>query len=152
MSVLTINEAKSHQKIDDDDDSEIQRKLESAELMAARFMGRYFYASDADKIAGYEEVASILNEAKIKATQLELNANNSTEQEERDFYLEQAKKIRRESRTEAAMRINGVVINPVIRAGVLLTFGYLYETREASKDLPVSAQNTLFPFRINLGV
>ncbi|HFG4486345.1 head-tail connector protein [Acinetobacter baumannii] len=152
MSVLTISEAKSHQKIDDDDDSEIQRKLESAELMAARFMGRYFYASDADKIAGYEEVASILNEAKIKATQLELNANNSTEQEERDFYLEQAKQIRRESRTEAAMRINGVVINPVIRAGVLLTFGFLYETREASKDLPVSAQNTLFPFRINLGV
>lgn len=152
MSVLTISEAKSHQKIDDDDDSEIQRKLESAELMAARFMGRYFYANDADKIAGYEEVASILNEAKIKANHLEENSKNASDEEERDFYLEQAKQIRRESRTEAAMRINGVVINPVIRAGVLLTFGYLYETREATNELPVSAQNTLFPFRINLGV
>ncbi|HIN56167.1 MAG TPA: phage gp6-like head-tail connector protein [Acinetobacter pittii] len=152
MSVLTISEAKSHQKIDDDDDSEIERKLESAELMAARFMGRYFYASDADKIAGYEEVASILNEAKIKANQLEENSKNASDEEERDFYLEQAKQIRRESRTEAAMRINGVVINPVIRAGVLLTFGYLYEIREATNELPVSAQNTLFPFRINLGV
>ncbi|MDD9317866.1 head-tail connector protein [Acinetobacter lactucae] len=152
MSVLTISEAKSHQKIDDDDDSEIQRKLESAELMAARFMGRYFYANDADKIAGYEEVASILNEAKTKAAQLEESANNSSDQDERDFYLEQAKQIRRESRTEAAMRINGVLINPLIRAGVLLTFGYLYESREATKELPVSAENTLFPFRINLGV
>ncbi|MCT9452042.1 hypothetical protein B9Y01_10690 [Acinetobacter baumannii] len=152
MSVLTISEAKSHQKIDDDDDSEILSKLESAELMAARFMGRYFYANEADKNAGLEEVANILNEAKTKASQFEENARNANDQEVREFYMNQAKQILYESRTEASMRINGVVINPVIRAGVLLTFGFLYETREATAELPVSAENTLFPFRINLGV
>lgn len=149
MSVLTVDDAKAQSRIDfDDDDSLVQSKLDAAESMAVQFMGRYFYKDQADLSTAIQSVPDILAQAKADADNMIATATGDT----KCFFENAAVNLKRDANKEANMRINGIVLNPQIAAGVLLIFGYLYETREDVDDLPQAAKNVLQPFRVNLGV
>lgn len=149
MTTLTLNDAKAHVYVDyDEDDSLIQDKLEAAELRAAEFMGRYFYQDEAQLLAAQNEVASILDNSRAKTDEL----LNNTSAANKVFFNKAAKGILRDSEKEARMRMNGLVINAQIRAGVLLILGYLFESREDSELMPKAAEQLLQPYRKDLGV
>lgn len=148
MSVLTIDEAKLHQKIDhDDEDEDIREKLEASESMVAHYMGRNIYSDQESLESDFNKIQEIQFNAKNEIENLALifdidsdNYKNTAAQKQRDLYQ------------KILMILNGIVINSHIRAGILLTFGYLYEVREDIGDLPQAAKNVIQPFRINLGV
>lgn len=149
MTTLTLNDAKAHVYVDyDEDDFLIQDKLEAAELRAAEFMGRYFYQDEAQLLAAQNEVASILDNSRTKMDELLNNASTAN----KGFFNKAAKGILRDSEKEARMRMNGLVINAQIRAGVLLILGYLFESREDSELMPKAAEQLLQPYRKDLGV
>lgn len=148
MSVITIEEAKLHQRIDhDDEDLDIQSKLDAAESMVAQFLGRYFYKDESDLTLAFNQIDHIQERF---ATEL-LALQNLIEFDE-SLYSGLVKQKRRDADRVISMIVNGIVFNSQIRAGILLTFGYLYETREDIEDLPQSAKNVIQPYRIGLGV
>lgn len=148
MSVITIEEAKLHQRIDhDDEDLDIQSKLDAAESMVAQFLGRYFYKDESDLTSAFNQIDQI--QERFATEQLALQ--NLIEFDE-SLYSGLVKQKRRDADRVISMIVNGIIFNSQIRAGILLTFGYLYETREDTEDLPQSAKNVIQPYRIGLGV
>ncbi|OTG85823.1 hypothetical protein B9T31_09510 [Acinetobacter sp. ANC 4558] len=148
MSVLTIEDAKLHQKIDhDDEDSDIQSKLDAAELMVAQFIGRYFYPDQNALNTAFDQIDLIQQRFETEYQKL-LDKSESNSK----LYEKLAKQKKYDNDRQISMIVNGLVINPLIRAGVLLTFGYFYETREDFEDLPQSVKNVVQPFRVDLGV
>lgn len=148
MSVITIEEAKLHQRIDhDDEDLDIQSKLDAAESMVAQFLGRYFYKDETARVSAFNQIEGI--QERFATEQLALQ--NLIEFDE-SLYSGLVKQKRRDADSVISMTVNGIVFNSQIRAGILLTFGYLYETREDIEDLPQSAKNVIQPYRIGLGV
>ena len=148
MSVITIEEAKLHQRIDhDDEDLDIQSKLDAAESMVAQFLGRYFYKDESDLKSAFNQIDQI--QERFATEQLALQ--NLIEFDE-NLYSGLVKQKRRDAERVISMIVNGIVFNSQIRAGILLTFGYLYEIREDIEDLPQAAKNVIQPYRVGLGV
>lgn len=148
MSVLTIDEAKLHQKIDhEDDDEDIQEKLDASESMVAHFMGRNVYKDELSLKDDFNKIHDIQLNAKNEIDNLALIFEIDS-----DIHKNTAVQKQRELNQKILMIVNGIVVNPHIRAGILLTFGYLYEVREDIGDLPQAAKNVIQPFRVNLGV
>lgn len=148
MSVLTIEDAKLHQRIDhDDEDSDIQSKLDAAETMVAQFIGRSFYQDHNSLEDALDQIDFIQQEFEMKYQKL-LDKKHSNPQ----LYERLAKQKKYDNEHQISMISNGIVINPLIRIGVLLSFGYLYETREDFEDLPQTVKNVVQPYRINWGV
>lgn len=148
MSVITIEEAKLHQRIDhDDEDLDIQSKLDAVESMVAQFLGRYFYKDETDLKSAFNQIDQI--QERFATEQLALQ--NLIEFDE-NLYSGLVKQKRRDADRVISMIVNGIVFNSQIRAGILLTFGYLYEIREDIEDLPQAAKNVIQPYRVGLGV
>ncbi|WP_180644762.1 head-tail connector protein [Acinetobacter bereziniae] len=148
MSVITIEEAKLHQRIDhDDEDLDIQSKLDAAESMVAQFLGRYFYNDETARLSAFNQIEEIQERFATEQQALQ----NLIEFDE-SLYSGLVKQKRRDADSVISMTVNGIIFNSQIRAGILLTFGYLYETREDIEDLPQSAKNVIQPYRIGLGV
>ena len=148
MSVITIEEAKLHQRIDhDDEDLDIQSKLDAAESMVAQFLGRYFYKDESDRSTAFNQIDQI--QERFATEQLTLQSLIKFDE---NLYSGLVKQKRRDADRVMSMIINGIVFNSQIRAGILLTFGYLYETREDIEDLPQAAKNVIQPYRVGLGV
>lgn len=148
MSVITIEDAKLHQRIDhDDEDLDIQSKLDAAESMVAQFLGRYFYKDETARLSAFNQIEGI--QERFATEQLALQ--NLIKFDE-NLYSGLMKQKRRDADRVMSMIVNGIVFNSQIRAGILLTFGYLYETREDIDDLPQAAKNVIQPYRVGLGV
>lgn len=148
MSVITIEDAKLHQRIDhDDEDLDIQSKLDAAESMVAQFLGRYFYKDETARLSAFNQIEGIQERFATEQQALQ----NLIEFDE-SLYSGLVKQKQRDAERVISMTVNGIVFNSQIRAGILLTFGYLYETREDIEDLPQSAKNVIQPYRIGLGV
>lgn len=148
MSVITIEEAKLHQRIDhDDEDLDIQSKLDAAESMVAQFLGRYFYKDESDRSTAFNQIDQISEIFKIEQQTLQ-----DLIQYDENLYSGLMKQKQRDAERVISMIVNGIVFNTQIRAGILLTFGYLYETREDIDDLPQAAKNVIQPYRVGLGV
>lgn len=148
MSVITIEEAKLHQRIDhDDEDLDIQSKLDAAESMVAQFLGRYFYKDESDRSTAFNQIDQISERFKVEQQTLQ-----DLIQYDENLYSGLMKQKQRDAERVISMIVNGIVFNTQIRAGILLTFGYLYEIREDIEDLPQAAKNVIQPYRVGLGV
>ena len=158
MSVITLATAKAHLRLESDyPDDQAQGKLDAAERMAAEFLNRRVYQNDAALTAAVAAVPAALVAAGA-AYQAALTAAEAID----DCVAERAAKgyalrAYRDAQTLACETYAGIVINPQIEAAILLTLGHLFENRQdvqqgAAQQLPIGAEQMLFPFRVGLGV
>ena len=135
MSITPIEVAMHHLRADDDDEADVQRKLEAAEEIAAQYMGRTIY-EDAEALSvGIEQAGEQIN-AMLSVGGGHIDLDNS------------------HAYHDALMQKRGVVMNPAIEAGVLLILGTLYAHREdvtvgfSATELPIAATHRLQPYRV----
>jgi hypothetical protein len=158
VSIISLATAKAHLRLESDyPDSQVLPKLEAAERMAAEFLNRRIYAADTDLTAAVSAVPAALVAAGT-AYQTALAAGEAIDDEvARCAAQGYAQRVYREAQAAAGEIYAGIVINPQIEAAILLTLGHLFENRQdvqqgAIQQLPIGAQQLLFPFRVGLGV
>lgn len=144
MTLVAIDTAMHHLRVDPDDQVDVARKLAAAEVMAANYMGRNIYA-DASAYALAQSLAVTI----IDSIAAEPIADGATAGAHA-VYLEAIK-----GKQQAAGRIlRGIVIDPAIEAAILLILGTLYEHREdvlvgdSAAELPIAATHRLQPYRV----
>ena len=135
MSITPLEVAMHHLRADDDDEADVQRKLDAAEEIAAQYMGRTIY-EDADALSvGIEQAGEQIN------TMLSVGGGHIDLDNSHAYH-------------DALMQKRGVVMNLAIEAGVLLILGTLYAHREdvtvgfSATELPIAATHRLQPYRI----
>lgn len=158
MAVIDVAAAKGHLRIEDDyPDPQILGKLEAAESMAAQYLNRRIYAAETDLAAAIDDVPAGL----VAAGEAYANALAAAESIQDDYARVAARQYAadayRVAQTIARETYAGIVINAQIEAAILLTLGHLFENRQdvqqgAVQQLPIGAQQLLFPFRVGLGV
>lgn len=147
MTLVSIEAAMHHLRADPDDQVDVERKLASAETMAANYLGRNIYADEAARADAQLPAIMIINS--MAESPLRSDASFG----ERMVYAEGIA-----SKQHAVKRIlRGIVIDPAIEAAILLTLGTLYEHREdvivgigstSARELPIAAAHRLQPYRI----
>jgi hypothetical protein len=158
VSIIDLAVAKGHLRIEDDyPDSQVQGKLDAAERMAAEFLNRRIFADDVELAAAIASVPAGLVSAGA-AYQTALTAADSIEdQVARCAAQGYALRTYRDAQTAAFETYAGIVLNPQIEAAILLTLGHLFENRQdvqqgTVQQMPIGAEQLLFPFRVGLGV
>ncbi|PPC02515.1 head-tail connector protein [Acinetobacter pittii] len=156
MSVISINRAMAHLRVDEDIDNDIASKLDSAERIAKEYLNRNFYLDKAALDLAKEEIPSILSEAKTQYDQ-DVSFANALDRELVDKFILTASFNYDTAIRQAKMISLGILVNPSIEIGVLLILGNLYENREDLTtsniyELPKGAEWHLHPFRTELGV
>lgn len=159
MTLLSKEVAKSHQNIvGDDEDADIEIKLEAAEQAAAAYLNRNVYATQADldaAISAAPAACAAARQAHEAAVSAAMAIENSTDRA--------ATLLGAHTRFDAASIDNiriyrGIVITSAIKAAILLIFGKLYENREdvvvgvTVSELPGGAKSLLRPLRIGVGL
>jgi hypothetical protein len=158
VSLISLPTAKAHLRLESDyPDAQVQGRLDAAERMAAEFLNRRVYQDDAALAAAIAAVPAALVAAG-NAYEAALAAAEALD----DCVAEQAAKsyalrVYREAQTVACETYAAVVINPQIEAAMLLTLGHLFENRQdvqqgSFQQMPIGAEQMLFPFRVGLGV
>jgi len=156
MSVISINKAMAHLRVDEDIDNDIASKLESAERIAKEYLNRNFYSDKAALDLAKEEIPLILSEAKVQYDQDVIFAK-TLDSDLIDKFIHTAS-LNYDTAIRKAKMINlGIIVNEAIEIGVLLILGNLYENREDLTtanvyELPRGAEWHLHPFRTDLGV
>lgn len=158
MSVIALATAKAHLRLESDyPDAQVQGKLDAAESSAAQFLNRRIYASQGALDTAVAAVPAALVAAGT-AYQAALTAAAEIDDSVARCAAEKyALRVYRDAQTLASETYAGVVINPQIEAAILLTLGHLFENRQdvqqgAVQQLPIGAEQLLFPFRVGLGV
>jgi len=156
MSVISINRAMAHLRVDEDIDNDIASKLDSAERIAKEYLNRNFYLDKAALDLAKEEIPLILSEAKTQYDQ-DVSFANALDRELVDKFILTASLNYDTAIRQAKMISLGILVNPSIEIGVLLILGNLYENREDLTtsniyELPKGAEWHLHPFRTELGV
>lgn len=156
MSVISINKAMAHLRVDEDIDNDIASKLESAERIAKEYLNRNFYLDKAALDLAKEEIPLILSEAKTQYDQ-DISFANALDRELTDKFILTASLNYDTAIRKAKMISLGILVNPSIEIGVLLILGNIYENREDLTtsniyELPKGAEWHLHPFRTELGV
>ena len=148
MSFLTLTQAKAHLRIDGTDgDTDLTLKIAAAERSAIEYLQCNVYADQSALDTAIAAVPAALAAAKVAydsaydAAILIADVDLSL--------IEQAQAMSVYMRAVyAATRVrNGIVINELIIAAMLLTLGWLNETREDGEALPRAAQDLLSAFR-----
>lgn len=159
MTLLSKDVAKSHQNIvGDDEDADIEIKLEAAEQTATSYLNRNVYASQGAldaAISGAPAAFAAARQAHEAAVAAAMAIEDACE---RAAALLGAHE-RFDSASIANIRIyRGIVLTSAIKAAILLIFGHLYENREdvviglAVAELPGGAKALLRPLRIGSGL
>lgn len=158
MSILTIEEAMQHLRVNDSAaTNDILEKLAAAEDHAMQFLNRNVYKLESELMAAkvqaeiqipliHEAYSSTMQRASLMDYQFGRRALEDSAS------AAQAEQMARVRRTFAA-----IVINPSIRAAILLILGHLFENREdvtaaAAFELPNGAKSLLWPYRVEIGV
>lgn len=154
MSLVDLHVAYAHLRVNADyPDEQVTRKLAAAERLAAEYMGRRIYV-DADAMA--DAVAAV--PATLSAASAAYDAARDTAYDIEDAAtqeaaLEYAEQVYRDAKTAARETYAGIVMNPAIEAGVLMTLSSLHDSnRDGAAELPEGAISMLRPFRVGLGV
>ena len=148
MSIIPIEVAMQHVYADDADQSQVQRKLDSAIATAEQFIGRKIYATNDERIEAKANAETELDKIELFCRDVE-NGVYKHSQRIADLKIQEA-----ENRMyELQMVMLGLVINPAIEIGILLILGDLYANREnttekTANELPMGAKHHLQPFRV----
>lgn len=156
MSVISINRAMAHLRVDEDIDNDIASKLESAECIAKEYLNRNFYLDKASLDLAKEDIPLILSDAKTQYDR-DVSFANALDRELVDKFILTASLNYDTAIRKAKMISLGILVNPSIEIAVLLILGNLYENREDLTtvnvyELPKGAEWHLHPFRTELGV
>ena len=146
MSFLTLTQAQQHLR-GDFDEADLLLKMSAAERISIEYLQCNVYASDAalkSAIAGVPRMLSLAKDSYNDAY-----ADAVTESDIDLSLMEQAQAMSVYMRAvyEATRTRNGIVINELILSAMLLTLGWLSETREDGEAMPLAAQDLLSPFR-----
>jgi hypothetical protein len=158
MSVITLASAKAHLRLESDyPDVQVQGKLDAAESAAAQFLNRRVFADQAALDAAITAVPAALVAAGVAYQAALTTAGEIEDGVARCAAEGHALRVYRDAQTLANETYAGIVINPQIEAAILLTLGHLFENRQdvqqgAVQQLPIGAEQLLFPFRVGLGV
>ena len=148
MPFITLAIAKAHLRIDDTDgDTDLTLKIAAAERAAVEYLQCNVYADQTALDTAIAAVPAALVTAKATYDAAYLVA---VAIEDVDLSLmEQAHAMSLYMRAVyAATRTRqGVVINELIIAAMLLILGRLFEVREDDAEVPRAAQDLLNPFR-----
>lgn len=157
MPVINIEKAMVHLRVDEDTGDDVLDKLKSAEDKAARYLNRFFYATESDLTLAKSLILNLLTTSNQNYRDSCDVANSISEYQSRNLMLSAAENIKNEASYNAKMTLQGIVINPSIESAVLLILGSLYENREdettaSVSELPKGALWLLDPYRLDWGV
>ena len=157
MPVINIEKAMVHLRVDEDTGDDVLDKLKSAEDKAARYLNRFFYATESDLSSAKSLIPNLITTSNQNYRDSCDTANSISDYQSRSMMLSAAENIKNEASYNAKMTLQGIVINPSIESAVLLILGSLYENREdettaSVSELPKGALWLLDPYRLDWGV
>ncbi len=148
MPFITLSQAKAHLRIDDTDgDTDLTLKIAAAERAAIEYLQCNIYADQSAL-----DTAIVAAPAMLAASKAAYDAAHSEAMAIVDADLSlmeeaQAAAVYMRSIYAATRTRQGIVINDLILSAMLLTLGWLNETREDGEAMPRAAQDLLSPFR-----
>ena len=144
MSIVSIEDARAHCRVDSDYPSEqLQPYIDGAVGAAAAYLNRYLYADDDALIAAQDGVADAIGSASEAYADAKAAAAALSNADAADAALEVAESRWHAAKVDAARTTHGMVASAVIVAAIKLTIGSLYENRsDTVVGLPASALPT----------
>ena len=159
MTLISMPMAKTHLRVvGDDEDADIELKLEAAEQSAVAYLNRNVYADQGELDAAIAEAPAQFSLARQAYDAALAAARLVDDAAECDMALMAAGERFLVANTASVMTHRGMVINSAIKAAILLTLGHLYENREdvvvglSVAELPLSATSLLRPHRVGVGL
>lgn len=159
MTLISMLVAKTHLRVvGDDEDADIELKLEAAEQSAASYLNRNLYNDQAALDVAMAAAPALFSTAR-QVNQEAVDAAMLLEDDtERDMALAAAAERFGAASSTAVLTYRGMVVTSAIKAAILLTLGHLYENREevvvglSVAEMPLSAKSLLRPHRISAGL
>lgn len=157
MTMISMDAAKLHLRVvGNDEDADIELKLEAAEQSAVSYLNRNVYPDQVSldtAIAAAPAAFAAARQAQLAATAA---AALLTDHDERSMAQLAVAERWSGACLESIHTHRGIVINSAIKAAILLILGHLYENREdvvvglSVAQLPLSATSLLRPHRIGV--
>ncbi len=159
MSLIDLPSAKAHLRVASDyPDAQVTVYLSAAETMAAQFLNRNIYADQSALNTAVAAVPAALIAAGTAYEAAMTAAEAITDAVARSAAEEYAAAVYAAAQDSARRAHAGIVIDDMIRAGVLLILGHLFEFREDTiagtivAPLPQGSRAVLMPYRVSMGV
>ena len=157
MSILKLERALAHLRIDVDIDEDVLSKLLSAEDIAQRYLNRNVYSDVDALLLAKKQVPETVDLLKKDYSNQIDYANNLNDADLKEGLIKTAKTFYEDGLGGVNRTLLGIVVNPSIEAAILLILGHLYENREdisvvSVSELPKGAIWNLNPYRIQLVV
>ena len=148
MPFITLETAKQHLRIDGaDSDADLTLKIAAAERSATEYLQCNVYADDAALAAAIAAVPATLAAAKAAYDAAYLVAVAIVDADLSLIEQSQALAVYMRAVYSATRTRQGIVINDLVIAAMLLIVGWLFEVREDGTELPRAAQDLLSTFR-----
>ncbi|MFA5900346.1 MAG: head-tail connector protein [Hyphomicrobium sp.] len=148
MTFLTLAQAKLHCRIDGTDgDADLTIKISAAERAASEYIQCEIYLTQAALTSAISQTSGTLESAKEDYDDAIDEADLLTDADLIAMEKQQALDVYNRAKYAASRVRNGVVINDLILAAMLLIVGWLYEVREDGEPIPKAARDLLHPFK-----
>lgn len=159
MSLLDLATARAHLRVESDYPADqIEPYLNAAELVAAQFMNRRVYADQNLLTDAVAAVPAALIAAGVAYGSAMADAVAIPDPVARCAAVDFASAQYRAAQIVSRETYAGIVLDDMIRAGILLILGHLFEQRQSVivgntvAVLPMGPQYVLQPYRIGMGV
>ena len=146
MPFITLSQAQQHLR-SDSDEADLLLKIAAAERAAIEYLQCNVYADQTALDTAIAAVPATLSAAKVAYVVADAAADAL---EDYDMALDgkaHAMSLYMRAVYAATRTRQGVVINELIIAAMLLILGRLFEVREDDAEVPRAAQDLLSPFR-----
>lgn len=158
MALVDLLAAKAHLRLGAGyPDEQVAPYLSAAELLAVKFLNRNVYADAEALQAAIAAVPAALIAAGTAYRDAVMAADAVTDPIARCANRDYAHDVYRAAQTAARQARVGIVVNDLIKAGILLILGHLFENREdvvagvSVAQLPRGSQHLLTPYRVEMG-
>ena len=148
MPFITLTQAKAHLRIDDTDgDTDLTLKIAAAERAAIEYLQCNVYADQTALETAIAAVPASLVTAKATYDAAYIVAAAIDDVDLSLMEQAHAMSLYMRAVYAATRTRQGVVLNELIIAAMLLILGRLFEVREDDAEVPRAAQDLLAPFR-----
>ena len=145
---LTLSQAKLHCRIDGTDgDADLLIKISAAERAASEYIQCEIYLTQAALNAAISQSSGTLENAKFDYDEAMAEAALITDADLRSVEEQQAQSAYTRAKAGVSRVRNGVVINDLIIAAMLLIIGWMNEVREDGEMIPKAARDLLHSFK-----
>ena len=146
MPFITLEQAQQHLR-SDSDEADLLLKIAAAERSAIEYLQCNVYADQTALDAAIAAVPATLSAAKAAYIIADAEADALTDYDMALDGKAHAMSLYMRAVYAATRTRQGVVINELIIAAMLLILGRLFEVREDDAEMPRAAQDLLAPFR-----